>query len=282
MVRSYSPLLNALMYQAIAENPISTEALVDNRLLARMKDLIASITHTLLTNTRYFRYDFKRSEFQTYYDSHKFQIDLFLRNPAFTIPPISVAVPSGMVSTYPDAAVKISTLLGSFNLEFLYTNLNKSVTILNNVKNTPYEKTQDELLDILTSLNDYEAKMVDTQTFLKSLFSKDQIALRPAPSVFVNKEGIRTAINAVLSFNSAFKGLSSLVEDIKNIDKRVDTVVTQLENTPNIDKRILLCFSHILNTIGQSVDHYGLILHEAQRVEHAFTNALNLILRHSK
>lgn len=270
------------MYQSINENPISVEALVDNRLLARMKDLISSITHTLLTNTKYFKHDFKRSEFQTYYDSHKFQLDLFLRTPAYPIPTITVAVPSGMVATYPDASVKISQLLGSFNLEFLYTNLNKSVTVLNTLQNTDPGKINDQLIEILNNLTNYDGKIIDTQTTLKSLFSKDALAVKPATQVFVNKEGIRATINAVLSFNSAFKDLSSLVADITSIDKKVDSVVTKLESLPNVDNRTLQCFSHILNTIGQSVDHYGLILHEAQRVEHAFTNALNSVLTYKK
>ena len=78
--------------------------------------------------------------------------------------------------------------------------------------------------------------------------------------------------------------MNSLKDGVETIHKKIDRIVTQIEEKQNdnpVPKDLLKSYGQIISISGQAVDHFGLVLHESQRVEHMFTAAIALILKHS-
>lgn len=283
--RLKSPLLQALSYQDLILNEnVSTEGLVSDRILARLKDLILSISKTVLTNTRYFKDDFKRSEFQAYVDGHKSQLDLFLRSPAYQLPHVSVPVPEGLKIPYPQSTTTIAKLLASYNLSEIYQALSKGTDIISTYKPGDEDSVIRQLKTVIESIDKYDLHIVETEKSIKDMFSRNPIVIMTATEAFVNKEGMSTSCNQVLSFNNIFRQMNSLKDGVETINRKIDTVVTKIEEGQNdhpVPKDLLKFYGQIISIAGQAVDHFGLVLHEAQRVEHMFTAAVSLVLKHS-
>lgn len=283
--RTYSSFLRDLTYQTTVktETTASMEGATADRIIARFKDLVMTITRTILTNTRYFKDDFKRSEFQAYYDGHKNLISVFLRSPAYSLPSIPVLIPEGMVVPYPEAAPKINKLLHSYNLTEIYQAISHAMEIVDQFEVGKEAASLSALRSVLTDVSKYDMTIVDTQGDLKSIFVKEPHHYSPAIKAFVNKEGMASSINSVLGYNQVFKELGKVKQSIESVDVKLDQVVTRLEEKTKagpMPADIVKIFSLILNTSGQAVDHYGLILHESQRLEHAFTAAINTVVKY--
>lgn len=283
--RLKTPLLQSLSYQdLILDDNVSTEGVTSDRILARMKDLVLSIGKTVLTNTKYFKDDFKRSEFQAFVDGHKSQLDLFLRSPAYQMPHVSVPVPEGMRVPYPTVTTTIAKQLASYNLTEIYHALDQGTDVISSFKGENSDQINAKLKEIITSIDKYDLHIVETEKTVRELFSKTPIVIMSATEAFINKEGISTSCNQVLSFNNIFRQMNSLKDGVETIHKKIDRIVTQIEEKQNdnpVPKDLLKSYGQIISISGQAVDHFGLVLHESQRVEHMFTAAIALILKHS-
>lgn len=241
---------------------------------------VVKIFRSVSANLSRFGDDFRRSELRAYDDDHRSDVTKALSAIETLDKKILVAVPEGMVGTYDETA---SVLLKGFKSvdvkavsALVKTFLAKANTIDPASGDAVSQFCRESALDIKT-LQD-----LPKQTSLKevkSVFGKSRLMYRPLGRVFSSPiAGAKSAHRDILSFDRFFLEASRYKSQFEQITGDIAKILTKLELAPVVKTEFVQAIFSVLTGYTWMVDFYGVVLHEAQKVEHNYVIALKTIV----
>ncbi len=257
------------------------EFLFLNALQRSLSDVMTRIVRNVKTNLVYKGVEFKRSELQVYYDSHSKSLKDYFNSPLTSIPSKPIPVPEGMRVSYDYAVAEINTL--SATVGFVpYIKAANSYLERASVDLKGRESIKPDRADELNALFQGDLKPFDltvvTETF-QSLFTAEKFKVRLADQEFKDKAVLYTAIQSALRFAELYRGALGIKDQVESLNASVSRIVSHFEakSVDITDTAYLQLLYRLLVQCANVVDKYGLLLHEAQRVEHNLILSIKVI-----
>lgn len=273
-----------LLHAAVEEmDPESTLSACEGLTFFQSIDTaISKVFRAVRANVSRLGSEFKRSELQTYRDENSVVVETFFRNILLVDMTTLVAIPEGMVGTYDATAHTLVSQAGALDV--------KGIT----------EKTLEFLKDVPDDITDVDAcnavltKHADAIRYLgdlpdaklmqgvKRLFGTSKLTHLPASRVFSGKAGIKKTYDECLKLDDLFHAAVRYKSDLGKVTLEVETILKRCEHTNEVSVKFTRALFTVLSGYTWMVDYYGVLLHEAQRTEHCFVQALRALTKATK
>lgn len=245
---------------------------------------VLRIFRSVSANLSRFGEEFRRSELRVYVDAHAHEVSYALSHVEHLDKKLLVAIPEGMIKTYDETA---SVLAKSFKAVDVKAVSKIVHALLSKAMSVPCDSTEEvktfckeSALDIKTL---QDLPKLTALRDVKSLIGKSRLMYRPLGRVFSSPiAGIKSAHRDILAFDPAFLEASRYRKTFDAITGDIAKILTKLELASDVKTEFVQAIFSILTGYTWMVDFYGILLHEAQKVEHNYVIALKTIVAASK
>lgn len=258
---------------------LGMEGIMSSAFGAAIKDIARSVVKTIGTNIRYWNDAFKRSEFVYFYDSNKNKLERYLSDTSVPLLDIPVPTPEGMDVPYLQA---IQALISCKNEIQMVPYLKAVSSVVQILQDGVEDGVIGQANAIISEFHPTEtSKNVAAQ--LKAILSGRRMAAKSSREVFSSKEDISECIQQVLTFNETYHEMVDFKVTIDGVNEQFNALISMLERREKeFSRSTLQAVYTLVSGMAVYVDHFGVVAHEMQRVEHNFTTAVGILLRHSR
>jgi hypothetical protein len=203
--------------------------------------------------------EFSQSEIKDYTTRYRRAIDLSIDDPLVDIRSMILAIPKGMIRSYPDTISVLVKLLTDIN----YTTIPKDLkAIEDNLKNP----------DNISTIAPYSASDFSRdKTLLSGLFTQAGLIHKTGEVLFNNKQDIHKVESDLLTLTNE---CYPLVFDIKTILKYLEEAHDRASDVPEHMPNSLL-------SVGYRLSIFSVVVDNIQAIEHNFVQCLESIRKRS-
>lgn len=269
----------------------ATEGMDENSILTACEGLtffqsidtaISKVFHAVRANIAGFGSDFKRSELRTFREENAVAVDDLLRNILLVDLSTLVVIPEGMSGTYDTT---IQTLVENAKALDVKGITEKTLEFL---KDTPSDITDatacaDMLEKHAESIKFFEG-VPDGKRLrdIKRLFGTSKLTHLPASRVFSGKAGVKKAYDSCMQLDDIFRTAVRYKSDLSKVTESVEGVLKRCEHANEVSVKFTRSLFTVLAGYTWMVDYYGVLLHESQRIEHCYVQALRGLIKETK
>lgn len=244
------------------QNQPATEAY---NFIHRILDLLGRITFNVKAHLDGFNKEFKRSELRFYHESKHFAYANLVKTKYFD-KDLMVPIPSGMKVPYLQAVNTIDALFKQLDIQ-------STVDIL-----ITYFKaeTAEKPKDITNKISKLTKEQLEKE--LRVVFSSEKTTDVKLHTVISNIQDVFIVDKKILDLEPEFKQVETTCQKLGILEKLIDDVVTKLEKDATLDYVYVRSLQVLVRTAAFQFDAYGVLLAEAQRIEHNFVILLNKLV----
>lgn len=235
--------------------------------------VIFNITRTVLGTFK----NFKRSELQTYHDSHKVALARLFNATVFDFGDLKIATPNGMKTDYITAVNALESLYGTLDITTTLSGLLDYVRQYDKLTVDQYDTMTYMTKKLTASISKVTKQSVENT--LRDIFTQgpDKPQYSTAKDVIASLDDLKMLDEKILKYNQIFTYAAQNASTLAEIESRVDKLIGSVSNLKLISPSYLRELQNLLYVAAEQVDMYGVILHEQQRIEHNFVLALHTI-----
>ena len=232
----------------------------------RILDTFGRILSNINTNFTHFNKKFKRSELKFFHNSKVLGLKNLYKTRYFD-PNLSIPIPSGMKVSYLQAVETIVKLFKQINIAETLYHLER------------FQKFADiNIDDVIKDINKVTKDQV--QDDLRTIFSSDKTMEVPLSKVITNLNQVKEIDNYILEYETIFQKVPEYQLKINNIEKNIDILITDMEhNKARLDHNYVRKLHELVSVTAVQIDMFGVVLAEAQRIEHNFVIVLQRLVQ---